>query len=147
MGLDMYLSARKFMKWDKEEKQRKKIEKILKLPKGKELTYVEIEVMYWRKANAIHSWFVENIQEEVDNCQSYEVSKVDLKRLLQLCEMVIADPKSASDILPVRQGFFFGSYEYDEWYFNDIKRTAKELKELLENKELEDYSFTYQSSW
>lgn len=33
------------------------------------------DVGYWRKANAIHAWFVKNVQGGVDNCQSHEVSK------------------------------------------------------------------------
>ena len=42
-------------------------------------------VGYWRKANAIHKWFVDNVQDGVDNCNSYEVSKGQLEQLLRIC--------------------------------------------------------------
>lgn len=43
------------------------------------------EVGYWRKANAIHKWFVENVQDDVDDCDRYEVSKEQLEELLETC--------------------------------------------------------------
>lgn len=43
------------------------------------------EVGYWRKANAIHRWFVENVQDDVDDCGRYEVSKEQLETLLEIC--------------------------------------------------------------
>jgi len=32
------------------------------------------EVGYWRKANHIHKWFVDNVQNGVDECLTYQVS-------------------------------------------------------------------------
>jgi hypothetical protein len=46
------------------------------------------EVGYWRKANAIHKWFVDNVQDEVDDCGRYEVSKEQLEELLDVCVKV-----------------------------------------------------------
>ena len=46
------------------------------------------EVGYWRKANAIHKWFVENVQNDVDNCAYYEVDKEQLKVLLGICKTI-----------------------------------------------------------
>ena len=43
------------------------------------------ELGYWRKANAIHKWFVENVQDDVDDCRYYEVSKEKLQELLDIC--------------------------------------------------------------
>ena len=40
------------------------------------------EIGYWRKANAVHSWFVENCQDGIDECQLSEVSREDLEDLL-----------------------------------------------------------------
>ena len=50
--------------------------------------YIYEEVGYWRKANAIHNWFCDNIQGGVDNCGSYEVTKVQLVNLLDICKTV-----------------------------------------------------------
>ena len=48
------------------------------------------DVGYWRKANQIHNWFVENIQNGVDDCCYHgEVTKEDLEELLYICERVL----------------------------------------------------------
>ena len=72
------------------------------------------EVGYWRKANQIHYWFVSNVQDDEDDCGYYEVSKEQLTRLLEECQKVKEDPKSARIHLPTSHGFFFGGKEYDE---------------------------------
>jgi hypothetical protein len=56
------------------------------------------EVGYWRKANAIHAWFVDNVQNEVDDCGYYEVSKECLERLLDICTTI-------NDMSKMEKGF------------------------------------------
>lgn len=103
-----------------------------------------IEVGYWRKANQIHKWFVDNVQEGEDNCAMYYLDEDDLKELKQLCEEVLKNPDKANELLPTQEGFFFGTYEYDEWYFYDIKDTIEICKWCLSK----DFDwFYYQSSW
>ena len=50
---------------------------------------IEEEVAYWRKANAIHNWFVNNVQEGVDDCGYYKVTRDQLKELLRICHKVM----------------------------------------------------------
>ena len=45
------------------------------------ISHVEEEVMYWRKANHIHAWFVKNVQDGIDNCAEYYVSPDNLREL------------------------------------------------------------------
>ena len=47
------------------------------------------EVGYWRKANAIHNWFVNNVQNGKDDCGTYPVHRNRLEELLQLCTKVL----------------------------------------------------------
>lgn len=47
---------------------------------------VDQNVAYWRKANQIHAWFVENVQDGEDDCGSYMVSKESLEELLDICK-------------------------------------------------------------
>ena len=47
------------------------------------------EVMYWRKANAIHKWFVDNCQNGEDNCQPHLVRKTKIKELRDVCKTII----------------------------------------------------------
>ena len=105
---------------------------------------ISVELGYWRKANQIHKWFVDNIQNGVDNCASYYVSPEALKDLKKLCEQVLKEPEKANEILPCSEGFFFGSQEYDEWYFDDIQMTIEIIDKCLK---LEYDYFEYHSSW
>jgi hypothetical protein len=49
------------------------------------------EIGYWRKANAIHGWFVNNLADGVDECQQIPVSVTDLLLLKSACEKVLAN--------------------------------------------------------
>jgi hypothetical protein len=46
--------------------------------------------------------------------------------------MVLENPKKAHELLPTRAGFFFGSTDYDEWYFKDVEDVRKQFKKLLD---------------
>jgi hypothetical protein len=106
------------------------------------------EAMYWRKANAIHRWFVENAQGGEDNCERYYVSREQLLKLRDLCANLCTQKVEAlaEDSLPTTDGFFFGSTEYDEWYWNDIENTVKGIDTALETFG-DGWHFHYQSSW
>ncbi|MGD9157247.1 MAG: hypothetical protein PVG39_02475 [Desulfobacteraceae bacterium] len=47
------------------------------------------KVGYWRKANHIHQWFVDNVQEGIDNCGRYYVSFGELKTLRAICKDIM----------------------------------------------------------
>lgn len=67
MGLDMYLFRHK-----KSDINKEKLDM----------------VAYWRKSNQIHNWFVENVQNNVDDCGCYSVTKTQLERLLDTCKII-----------------------------------------------------------
>jgi hypothetical protein len=56
----MYLNAKRFLHYD-EEPLKKRVAKVLPDAPG-EPKEVTVEVIYWRKANRIHAWFVKNVQ-------------------------------------------------------------------------------------
>lgn len=106
------------------------------------------EVAYWRKANAIHKWFVDNVQDGEDDCQAHrELTKQDLETLRDLCVKVKDDPDMAKELLPRQEGFFFGDTNYDDWYFEDIDNTIGQLEELLADHDFANYRLYYVSSW
>lgn len=112
------------------------------------------EVMYWRKANAIHRWFVMNVQDGKDDCDQYPVSQEDLKNLVRICSKVLEKSNDedrqafAQYFLPTTSGFFFGPTEYDEWYFHHLQRTVTELTDFMNDIDnWDDVSVAYQSSW
>jgi hypothetical protein len=152
MGLDMYLSAKKHVSNYDFRPEEQKLNKQLKESLG--LTHmnrddssveVSINVGYWRKANAIHKWFVDNVQDGDDNCRAYYVSRETLEKLLATVNHVV-ETKDATD-LPPTQGFFFGSDKVDDWYWEDMTDTQNMLKNILEDENLKEYEFEYQSSW
>lgn len=130
MGLDMYLYGvnQKFHQHDYNIGEIKKT----------------VEIGYWRKANAIHKWFVDNCQDGVDNCAIYYVDPSEVEELKILCEEVLKNPKKGPELLPTEDGFFFGVTDYGEFYIEDLEQTIEICNWAL-NQNF-DY-FEYQSSW
>lgn len=154
MGLDMYLKARKYISsYDETEVpiQSKITELVKELSKGFKLNELGFEAMYWRKANAIHQWFVDNVQGGKDDCEEYPVSEDQLKALLETVSKVLDNRELASELLPPQAGFFFGSTELDEYYWRDLQDTKDQLTNLLSQFEPGeigwDWYFSYRSSW
>lgn len=158
MGLDMYLSGKRYL-WaiNDNDPDTKTAEVIAKLfPEltpntrwGKEQSRIKeitCEAAYWRKANAIHQWFVKNCQDGVDDCGEYPVGHDDLKALIDLCKQVLANRELAKELLPSQSGFFFGSTEYDDYYYSDLENTIAQLEPWLD-KDKEQWTLYYHSSW
>lgn len=110
-------------------------------------THVKFELAYWRKANAIHNWFVQNVQDGKDDCNDFYVPVAKLRDLKDLCEKVLANIELAPELLPAKQGFFFGSYEYDEWYEQDLRNTVEKLNKILSHPDSKKWWISYRSSW
>lgn len=143
MGLDMYLTAHHYLPHN----NARIINTIKKLCPGMPGTpsAVEFDVCYWRKANAIHHWFVQHIQGGVDDCETYDVSVQSLQELVHLCEKVRGDGALAPSLLPTQSGFFFGNVEYGEAYMAGLKHTINTLTPLITLKN--PPWFSYHSSW
>jgi hypothetical protein len=106
----------------------------------------DAEVAYWRKANAIHGWFVDTVQGGKDDCDRYPVTRDQLNDLIRNCKSVLDDPSSARFVLQTTSGFFFGSTEYDSRYFDDLRNTVSMLEKALADANYGS-QFFYQSSW
>lgn len=156
MGLDMFLTKRHYIGSNYEHRNVKaKID--IKVNKKKvninpnKISYIHEEAGYWRKANHIHLWFVDNCQDGEDDCRDAHVSIEQLKELIALCKEVLEkkDDAFSEANLPTQSGFFFGSTEYDEYYYSDVEDTIKQLTEAIADVDEKDYSidFIYHSSW
>lgn len=152
MGLDMTLERHHYVKqWNHHKPEERHAVTVTKggnpadYIKPERVSYVVEEVAYWRKANEIHAWFVANCQNGEDDCRDYYVSRDQLTELRDLAQQVIAQPGSAAELLPTESGFFFGGTEYDDDYFDDLKRTVEILTALL--AEPEEGEFRYRASW
>jgi hypothetical protein len=177
MGLDMYLSKKIYVGGNYEHNN---VKGEVNLTKGKDDERVIVDlsklseivevVGYWRKANHIHRWFVENVQAGQDDCRDYYVSEEDFENLLDLCKKTLeyldlckckveatrngneineykvyeVDEEIINNLLPTSSGFFFGNTDYDSWYRQDIENTIEIVEECLKDTQ---NSFYYSSSW
>lgn len=162
MGLDMYLTAaRTRVGYDFfPEAERALYRELVRLANVGEcpespVACVEVRVAYWRKANAVHAWFVRNVQDGVDNCARYEVSREELDELRQLCSKLLqlqedADSdratERAKEFLPPQAGFFFGDTAIDDDYWADVRSTVTQLERVLQRAPIGQV-FYYQASW
>ena len=150
MGLDMYLRAEKYVSAYQEPETLRAIAKVVEatkiLDEESSSASVSITVGYWRKANAIHNWFMQYADE--DNCKPEYVTRKQLVELLATCAQIktAKDDDLSAELLPTEAGFFFGSTEYDDWYYHQIDYTINLLENLLQNTD-DTWSFEYQASW
>lgn len=106
MGLDMYLNKKIYIgaEYDINE-----IEGKIEITRHgkpipinfKKVTYITEEAVYWRKANQIHKWFVDNVQNGVDDCGHYYVSKENIKALLKTINDLFEEVKPYIDLSKV----------------------------------------------
>jgi hypothetical protein len=149
MGLDMYLRLR-VVPYKSDEPFDNAYGSDWKLS---ERTYT---VCDWRKANAVHKWFVDHVQDGQDDCGRYPVSVHALHKLKADCETALTyynegDPEGAAAYLPTASGFFFGCTDYDEYYADDLRKTIRVCSKLIktiESPNRRDWlSVEYESSW
>jgi hypothetical protein len=156
MGLDMYLYRKSFVNSGDYVKPELREEVVVTkngqphpIIKSDRVVYVVERVGQWRKFNALHKWFVENVQGGEDDCREYEVRYEQLEELHDLLQQMKAnkgDTEFAQSQLPTQSGFFFGSTDYDQFYWGDIDMSIEILGECLREKE--NYSeYYYRSSW
>lgn len=122
MGLDMFLNCRR---------------------KGADVEEESREVAYWRKASGILNWFDNNLssvskknaemgsdsfdRDGVRNCIEYEVQKDEYFGLIEDCKEVLKTKEVPDDMVPI-PGFFFGSTEVDDYYWEYINDTINQLE-------------------
>ena len=162
MGLDQYLTAKKYVsKWDysndyKDKAISQEFQDLLPMDTPDITKYgqfagitIEYPVGYWRKANAVHNFFVQEVGEDVDDCREMFVHRDVLVELRSRCSDVLkADDmeEMAKEVgLETVSGFFFGDTEYGDWYKEDLKLTIEICDFVLALPE--EYSLHYQASW
>lgn len=114
------------------------------------------QVMYWRKANAIHNWFTEHTTETSEGSEVYQVTKSNMESLLSDIKVVLelSDIKvvleehrlspdlqeKAEELIPAVSGFFFGDNGYEDDYYDSLQETKDFLEKEL--KFIEDFQET-----
>lgn len=159
----MYLNVVKYF-WSSEQEKPDELQKLVTLfnLKGNKifedmqdykLESLKFKCGYWRKANHIHNWFVENVQNNDDDCGYYDVSFEELQKLLNIVKEILEIKnkgkriKKAKELLPTTEGSFFGGLSYDIYYFEQLKDTKKIIEKLFKVKNIKDYDIEYHASW
>jgi hypothetical protein len=139
MGLDMFLFKRLKDKCG----DKNKIE-ILRTLDENNLT----EIAYWRKANQIHGWFINNVKdgELYDNNEYLPVSEEELKLLLTTIKVTLRSSvlhhySLAEERIPPMQGFFFG------YYWKELKDTEMTIERILKDTDFDNEEVVYYASW
>ena len=76
---------------------------------------------YFRKVNFLVKYF-ENLGFDVEHQLPFTLTKVKAEILLSRCNLVLEDNSKATELYPPMEGFFFGSIDYDEYYFIKVKQ-------------------------
>ena len=135
MGLDMYLFRQKKNNEDTKE-----------------------EIGYWRKANQIREFFVRECGYGINSdCEEFFVTRDQLEKLKYICGTLYKEYEkngitnklisSCDKYLPTSAGFFFGSTDYDEWYFNDLKETIDIMIEAIDGTDWDTEEVYYYEWW
>ena len=91
------------------------------------------EVAYFRKVNFLIPFFGYE-----ENCSNIEIDKYQVEDLIEACKEVLANHDKASFLLPTQEGFFFGSTDYDDWYFDDVQNVKEKFEEVLADFDMDE---------
>lgn len=178
----MYLSKKTYVKnWNHQSDEEKHNITVLKGGKTRQdikperISYIEEEVAYWRKFNALHAWFVGECGDGEDNCQPIYTPVEKLEEVLGILKQVKEKldnsklvkktiktwngesveidvyecEEEVTKLFSPQSGFFFGSTEINEWYKNDVIDSIEVFEEILKEEELNGNNgeYYYQASW
>ena len=99
---------------------------------GLDLFYYKIKkIGYFRKVNFLIPFFESQLGYKIENLCKVKIDKEDAEELLRRCSAVLDDHSKAEELLPTQEGFFFGSTDYDDYYFMDVERVRDYVKGTL----------------
>ena len=107
----------------------------------------------YRKFNALHGLMLRlgyeheffDAWDEVDN--ALLLGKDEIEEITDILSAVLFDKTQAEYILPREKGFFFGSYEYDDYYFQCVEQALADFKEIQEKYTSDRFEILYDASW
>ena len=139
MGLDIYFFKAKRSAYNKYQEEERKFNN---LPEEEQGEYPQIEgkeeIGYFRKVN-----FLMTELNYTGNCEYKKITRDSLEELKRKCKAVLENHEPAEKLLPTCSGFFFGSTEYDEWYFSDVEVVLTWVEGVLEGLENDEVVLMY----
>lgn len=154
MGLDMYFTAKKWEGCSRYDGNKK-------LEYDPELSWFDAYILdrsfksvetkykigYFRKFNALHKYIVDNFADGIDDCKPVWLGEDYCKQILEVLKSVTKE--NAAEVLPTGSGCFFGSIEYDDWYFEDVKDAIELFEKIVALLSTEHcrWDIFYEASW
>lgn len=101
-----------------------------------------LEVAYFRKVNFLVRYF--NYE---DNLSLIEIDKQQIEDLIDICVEVLETKNEyvSETLLPTACGFFFGSTEYDRYYYENVEDVLFTFRNIL--KDLKDDEVILMQCW
>jgi len=121
MGLDMYLTKKTYI-GNKYKKAGEMVRLGLPNIKDERVSEISESVGYWRKANQIHNWFVQNVQDGTDDCKDYYVSEENFKALLEVVNKVL-------DSITIVDGDMITENVFEKGKVTEVKRKQQIVKD------------------
>lgn len=90
-----------------------------------------MEIVRWRKKNWIHGYFEEvitNGEGEIANCEYHSIDWDVVRGLIEKMKKAL-DQRNPSHLEP-KPGFFFGSTEVDDYYWDSLQGDLNHLEML-----------------
>ena len=121
-----------------------------------------IQEFYYRKANWLLGFMRKNLLGLIKakdfsytNLVYYQLDKEVIEKLINNCKTVLEYRNKNTDkaielakkYLPTCDGFFFGSLEYDEWYFNDVETVRNDMEWVYNKMEMIPDLAVYFKAW
>lgn len=94
---------------------------------------------YFRKVNSLQG-YMEN-KYNTQNLEPHLISLDDINVLLKHTEYILknnTDLDYINEHVPPTQGFFYGSYQIDEWYFEDMENIQNAMKDILSKPNIQE---------
>lgn len=101
------------------------------------------DAAYFRKVNSIYAYFADRLEDEM--CV---VTKSDIIDIMNKATQVLSehDEETSKSLLPTQGGFFFGSTDYDDWYYQEMIDILNKFGKLLKDwTDDDDIVFVYMS--
>lgn len=106
--------------------------------------YIRMEYSSFRKFNALHGYFAK--YHDVDDIHEVELTEDIVKEIYSILDEICRNPEQSRELLPVYDGPFFGSFEYDRLYYSYV-REARDAFYHAQFIDRNQYRLVYSASW
>lgn len=116
---------------------------------GRHITHITKEdVGYFRKFNALHGYISATATPYgIENCQDVYLSAEYIEETLEMLKDLKAHPEKVAEVLPPTDGFFFGSQEVDEYYWQNVDDAIETFQRILDTVDFTKVDVIYYAWW